>query len=152
MKLMNQEQWDMHNNAINDYHYDTFQDDLIWVRNIITTSKHGEDNNIRGSETILKCLVYYNVFRTWPIDQPTDTGEIDKQSCMVYLNKKWLKENNYLNSDDNLEFDQVQDRFILNGIKYQSTGDSDISQAHNNPLLFFLILKREEVNTGENRY
>lgn len=152
MKHMNQADWDMHNNAINDWQEDAFQEDIILHRMVTTLSLHGEDNNIVPEDIPLKGLVQYNVFRSWPIDQATDTGEIDKQSCMVFLNKKWLRDQGLNNTDDELEYDPAVDRFSIKGTKYMPAGDSDIAQSHDNPLLFFIILKREEVNTGSQRY
>lgn len=149
---MTQEDWDMHKNAINDWHEDAFQEDITWLRNYINRDYHGEDSNHKFDTVNLKGLVTYNFFRSWPIDMATDTGEIDKQSCMAIFNIKWLGDNGYLNQDQQLDINQGDDKFILNGVTYVPSGDSHISQAYDNPLLFFLILKREEVPTGQTRY
>ena len=152
MKFMSQENWDMHNNAINDWHEDAFQEDIIWLKNYINRDYHGEDDNHKFDTITLKGLVTYNFFRSWPIDMATDTGEIDKQSCMVMFNLKWLGDNGHLNADGQLDLNPGDDKFILNGVTHVPSGDSHISQAYDNPLLFFLILKREEISTGQTRY
>lgn len=152
MKNMTPKQWKMHIDTINDFHEDAFQQDIIWVNNITTLSKHGEDNNIKSRTINLKGLVYYNVFRSWPIDQGTDSGDLDKQSCMIYLNKKWLEENGYLNNDGEFAFNPDHDRFIIKGNKYFPSGDSDVAQAYDNPLLVFIILKRDQIPTGKIKY
>lgn len=152
MNFMKPEDWNMHINAINSWHEDAFQEEIIWERAVTTRDYDGEDNNLRPESITLKGLVSYNFFRTWPIDQATDTGEIDKQSCLVMLNLKWLNEQGYLNEEKHLDYDPGHDKFIINGISHVPSGDSPISQAYDNPLLFFIILKREEIDTGFTRY
>lgn len=144
--------WAKHINAINAWHEDAFQQDIIWKKNIVNRSYHGEDDNYRDREIILKGLVSYNFFRSWPIDQPTDTGELDKQNCMAIFNIKWLEEQGHLNEHKQLKFDPGDDKFIINGITYVPAGDSQVSQAYDDPLMIFIILKREEIETGNERY
>ena len=149
---MTEADWNMHKNAINTWHEDAFQQEITWLRNIVNRDHNGEDGNFRQESVVLKGLVSYNFFRSWPIDQQTDTGEIDKQSCMLILNLKWLGDNGYLNGENQLDFNQGDDRFIIDGIKHAPSGDSQIAQAKTDPLLFFIILKREEVETGNTRF
>ena len=152
MKLMTPEQWAMHINAVNDFHEDAFQEEITWMSTATNRSYHGEDSNHREIAIQLKCLVLYNYFRSWPIDQATDSGEIDKQSCMAIFNIKYLQELGYLNEFGQFDINQGDDKFILNGLVYVPSGDSQVSQAYNNPLMTFIVLKREEINTGDQRY
>ena len=64
------------------------------------------------------------------------------------LNLKYLRDNGWLNSNGNFDYDVSMDRFIHDGIIYKSTGETKICQAQDEPLLVMLILKREEINTG----
>lgn len=152
MSLMTPEQWAMHIDVVNTFHEDAFQEEILWMRTATNRSYHGEDNNHREEGIPLKTLVMYNYFRSWPIDQATDSGEIDKQSCMAMFNLKWLGEQGHLNEFGQFDINQGDDKFILNGLVYVPSGDSQISQAKDNPLMTFIVLKREEIPTGNTRY
>lgn len=153
MKLMTDKHWKMHNDAVNTFHNDAFQQTIIWKKNTVRTNLFNEDHGQTYSNINLLGLVQYNQFRAWPITRMTDSGEIDKQSCLVYLNNKYLEENNLLNSHGQFQYDAGKDFFEINGVTYKAMGDSQASQVQNsNPQLFFLILKREDIMTGDNQY
>lgn len=153
MKLMTDKQWKMHNDAVNNFHDDAFQQKVIWQKNIIRTNLYNEDYGQHYEEIEIYGLLQYNQFRAWPITRMTDSGEIDKQSSLLYINNNYLRENNLLNSEGQFEYDAGKDFFIVNGVRYKSMGDSQASQAENsNPQLFFIILKREDLLTGDNTY
>ena len=152
MKLMKQTDWDKYIQTMNDWQEDAFQQKLVWKRFITYQNKHGEDNKPLFEDVELKGLLHYNYFRAWSVTQSTTTGEIDKESCLLYFNKKYLKEQGYIKNDNTFDFDPAMDRFILDGITYKSTGESQAGQAHDSTLFYFLVLKREETNTGDNRY
>ena len=152
MKLMKEKDWEKYIKSINDWQEDAFQQTLLWKKFITFQNKHGEGNKAIFEDIELKGLFHYNYFRAWPVTQATTTGEIDKESCLLYLNKKYLKDNGYINNTETLNFDPAMDRFILDGITYKSSGESQAGQAYDSTLFYFLILKREENNTGENRY
>lgn len=152
MAHMKQINWQEYRDIINEWQEDAFQQEVTWNRLITSLSKNGEDNNERFKDIKIKGLLQYNNFRAWPITLPTDTGEIDKESCMLYLNIKYLKDNNYTNAHNQFKFDPAMDRFTINGVKYKAMGDSQVSQAHDQPLLLFIVLKREETITSETVY
>lgn len=152
MNLMTPEQWAMHIDTVNLWQEDAFQETITWMSSATNRSYHGEDDNHRENAIELKCLVLYNYFRSWPIDQATDSGEIDKQSCMAIFNLKWLETQGHLNEFGQFDINQGDDKFILNGLTYVPSGDSQVSQAYNNPLMTFIVLKREEISTGNSRY
>lgn len=152
MGHLTQAQWDKYTTAINDFHDDAFQQDVI-LRQLITVDDiHGEDTNQRTEDFLLKGLIQYNYFRGWPINQVRDSGEIDKESCTLYLNVKYLSERSLLNPENHLLFDPALDRFLIDGIVYKAFGDSKAAQAKGSTLLIFIILKREETNTGSEVY
>lgn len=149
MAHMTQADWDRHIETINEYHEDAFQQEITWRKNITNLNRYGEDSNVRYKDITIKCLIDYNSFRTWPINLSSDTGILDKQSLVAYFNIKYLRDLGYLDSNDIFNFNPGLDKFIVNGILYRTEGESQVSQAHNMPLMIFLILQREETSTGD---
>lgn len=152
MALLNPEDWQSHIDIVNDFHNDAFQQDVIWQRTIRKLSSHGEDSGPKTENIILKGLLQYNNFRSWPINKDEITGQVDNESNLLYLNLQYLKDNNYLNSDGQFIFDPGMDKFIINGVKYSPKGDSQAAQASDTVLFHFIVLKREEVDSGNNPY
>lgn len=149
---MTQAQWDAYENILNEWQEDAFQQIITWRKSVVILSKHGEDNNERFEDKELRGLIQYNYFRAWPINQPSDSGELDKESCLLYLNIKHLRDNGYTNNFNQFKFDPAMDRFVINGVTYKAFGDSQVAQAHNKPLFVYIILKREETETSKNIY
>lgn len=152
MAHMTQKQWDRYIAVINEWQEDAFQQEIIWKSNITNLNRYGEDSNVRYHDISLRCLIHYNNFRTWPINLFTDTGEIDKQSVMVFFNIAYLDSLGYADENGVLMFDPGLDKFIINGVVYTSGGESQVAQAKDKPILSFLILKREETDTGNTFY
>jgi hypothetical protein len=142
--------WAQYKSIINDGH-DTFnQDQIIWLKSRGGIDRNGEDNLTEQFAVVtLLGLFDYNAFRKWPINQTTDTGELDRQTEVILLNIKYLRDSGYLTPAGNFNFQQDADRFIHKGIKYKSTGQTPISQAKDEPLLIMIILSREEILTGD---
>lgn len=151
MAHMTPAQWQRYRDVINEWQEDAFQQEIEYRREIVTQDRYGEDYNKRFERITIKGLILYNYFRSWPMSNMNHVGELDKESCMVYFNIKNLRDQGLLNSHDQFEFDPAYDRFVINGMLYKSTGDSQAAQASNNPLLIFLILRREETDTGSDR-
>jgi len=123
---------------------------MQYINKGITT--HGEDILLKPKSSKLLGLIQYNDYRSWPSTKTTDSGEIDKQNLLLYLNIKYLSDNGFANSDGFLNFDPGADRFIIKGITYKALGESQTAQASEEPLLQFIILKREEIDTVEDQY
>lgn len=151
MAHMTPEQWQAYEDVINEWQEDAFQQDIIFRQEVVTQDRYGEDYNKRKKDKTIKCLILYNYFRSWPMSNMNHIGELDKESCLVYFNIADLRKQGLLNAHDQLQFSPAYDRFIINGVMYKSTGDSQAAQAHSKPLLIFLILKREETTTGKDR-
>jgi len=142
--------WNKYKNAINGLAQALFhQEKLIWMRLIENMDVNAEGINKVFEPIELNCLVGYNDFRVWPMDKETASGAIDTQNMYIILNKKYLSDLGYLNEHEYFAFKPGKDYFILRGINYQDSGDTDVAQAAEEPLLFFLILKRMESLTGE---
>lgn len=152
MSYMSEADWQAYRDVLNTWQEDAFQEDIIWRRLVTRTNAHGEDSNDRYSDTTLKGLLQYNYFRSWPMTQPTDTGEIDKESVLLYLNLKHLDDLTLLDAKKQFKFSPGFDRFVLRGRIYKAMGDSHIAQAKDQPVFIFIILKREETSTGDPVY
>lgn len=152
MGFMKPEDWQKYIDTMNAWQDDMFQQPITWNRYVVTRDLNGEGTNQRMIPTQIKGLVQYNYFRSWPITKIKDSGEIDKESLLVFLNIKYLADNGWANADGNLIFEPSYDRFIINGLTYKSMGESQTAQASNKPLFIFMVLKREELATSEKKY
>jgi hypothetical protein len=130
---------------------DTFNKDIvIWERSQFRISRDGDEvTDEQYAHIQLKCLMNNNDFRTWPITQNTETGEIDIQNMVMILNVEYLRTQGYLTTMGRFDYNQAADRFIHQGLRYKAEGDTSIAQANGQYLLFQVILKREELSTGQ---
>lgn len=152
-KFISPVEWDEYKGIINDWSEDTFQQEVVWRKIVTTIDKNGEDTNRRTQDIIIKGLCHYNYFRSWPINSQTITGEIDKQTVMLYLNIDYLKKLNYINPTTlQFLFNPSEDRFIINGIEYKAMGDSQAAQASTEPILIFIVLQRQNISTPDSIY
>jgi len=142
--------WENYKEVINDGH-DTFNKEIIvWRRSKGGIDRYNEDTLTERFDSInLECLLNFNVFRTWPSFQTTESGELDRQTLAVYLNIKYLDGLGYLSNNNRLDFQPDADRFVYDGIVYKASGDTKASQAQDEPLHYIIILKREEISTGD---
>lgn len=137
--------WGRYKGIINQFQDDAFNDILQLYPQLDYIPIHGEDEAELGPAIEFKCLFLYNYFRTWPIIGYTGTGEVDKQSVVALINLEYLRREH----PDRIEpesgrliYKPDHDLFIHRNDKYMATGDSFVSQADDEPLLFMLILKR----------
>lgn len=154
MSTITDAQWQAFRDAINSAH-DFFNQDIVtWMKRVYGIQRFGEDDSTIPQYTPinLRCLISYNVFRTWPINEETTSGQLDKESVCMILNVNYLSGLGYLDPDGNLNFNPGDDYFIFQGQKYRATGDLPVSQAKDAPLLIYVILKRLGPNTGTIKY
>jgi hypothetical protein len=124
---------------------------ITWKRNKSGLNRYGEDTANGVDSITLMVQLNYNYVRAWPVTQETETGGLDRQSVQVLVNKDWLNEKGYINGAGRFEYDPERDRFVIDGLVYKALGDTDASQAGDNPILFTFILKREDTPTGNKR-
>lgn len=144
--------WNKYKAIINKIAAPNFNGDtLTWVRGLQTVTQFQEQEEPSGVTVDLKVLIGYNFFRTWPITERDQPGEQDNENMLVLINKKYLKDLGYLTPAPNeyFNFRPDADFFIHRGIKYKSEGDTFLSQAYNDPLHLQLVLRREEILTGD---
>jgi len=146
--------WDSYKNVINGFNSDAFNQPLVWRKTVNRISEYGEDNSVQTQDIPLLGLMWYNDYRSWPTTIPTPTGLVDGQSSVLYLNIKYLEDTipEHLNPQGFLKIDSGNDSFIVNGQTYKSTGESQTAQASDKPLILFLILKREETESHNDKY
>lgn len=149
---MTQADWDAHIDAINSFAEDAFQQEVTWIKSASTLSKNGEDDINRTISLMIKGIIQYNYFRSWPSDKKDVAGEVDGESCLIYLNLKYLNDMGYLNANNQFKFSPVLDRFVIEGLTYKADGDSQTAQAGDKPILHFIILKREELTSEQVKY
>ena len=146
--------WQVYKNLINKVHDDFNQDTITWKRFIRGKQRYGEDDISHDNYTDINllCLIAYNVFRTWPMTAKSVAGDLDKESIVVILNKKYLEDLGYLNTNSFFDMDPGKDKFIHHGLEYRASGETQVSQAKDEPLLFYIILSRQETPTGTGKY
>lgn len=147
--------WDSYKQVINDFHNDAFQQEVKWIRtNRNWRTEFGEDNTQYPGNSIqvLKGLISYNTYRSWPTTNPTRSGERDLQNMLLFLNTEYLIENGFTNDGKLLNFDPGRDRFEVQGLIYKSMGESHASQTNDSPLLQFIILEREEADNTSPKF
>lgn len=147
-------QWAAYKRVIDTASESFNQDIVLWRRQIRRLPRYGEDDpNTPGYDDInLNALIAFNVFRTWPMTDETPSGALDKENIVMILNKEYLRGLGYLNAAGFFDMDPGQDIFIHRGITYRSAGETEVSQAGDDPLMFYIVLSREESNTGDSKY
>lgn len=144
-KYISKKSWQKFENVINNFiDQDAGQQPFKWLKYIDVILPYAEDSGEEYEVVNLKGLFHYNHIRVWPYSKPTISGDIDTTSVVLYISKNNLKGGGYLTSDGYWDFNQTQDRFILNGHVYKPSGDTQVSQASDNPLLFFVVLQRDD--------
>lgn len=150
--MLSDQDWAAYRNLINSTQATRFQEEVTWLRTVTAVSRYGEDipNEDQYNEIQITGLIQYNTFRSWPLNQNTNSGEIDKESMVLFLNLKYLDDLGYLDSNKNFNFNRGLDRFRIKGVLYKPSADTDAAQAFNDPLLTMVVLKREEIESGDN--
>ena len=140
--------WKRYKNVIDWFATQANQVNVIWHRFIPYLDRYGENLDEKFEDVELPVLVKYNYFRDWPIAKNTETGQIDSESCELYLNKQQLANLGYLNSHGYFNFNPEMDRFTLNGIKYRAQGDTEAAQGGPHELFQLVILQRVPEDSG----
>ena len=143
--------WIRYKESINQAHSDFNQEVITWKRAEVFMNRYGEDPSGAGAsftDIPIKVLIQSNYFRSWPVTKTSESGEVDKESLMVILNYKYLYDLGYITPNKYFDFKPDIDRFVIKGREYKPFGDLDAAYANDEPLLFYLILKRERTNTG----
>lgn len=122
---------------------DSGRQKIIWASHIDQILSYGEDNLPQYVFNVIEALCYYNAFRNWPINKSSVSGEQDEENLSIMISKQYLADMGYLDSNGYFDFNWAEDRFIINGIPYRPTGDTNVSQAKDEAIIFLIILKRD---------
>ena len=130
------------------------QDIVIWRRHTRGFQRYGEDiiDNENYTDINLNSLVAFNIFRLWPMAKETIGGALDGENIVLMLNKKYLEGLGYLNADGFFDMDPGKDKFLHRGIEYRPSGETEVAQAGDTALMFYVVLGREETKTGTAKY
>jgi len=143
--------WDRFEQVINQTAFDLFfQKNITWHRLVKKLDPHGENyENVNYTAVTLKALIDPNVTRERPLQGFSITGQLDGQYCWLILNKKYLNDNGWLTNAGHFDYNLGKDYFEIDNIRYRAHSDSNASQTDSDNVLFYILLKREEYNTGE---
>ena len=147
-------QWQTYKNIINKAHDSFNKDTITWHRYIRGFQRYGEDTKASEDYThiTLNCLIAYNFFNRGPLTKETTSGALDKQNIVLMLNKKYLEDLGYLNSEGFFDMDPGKDKFTHRALPYRAAGETEVAQAGDDPLMFYIVLRREEIVTGDAKY
>ena len=144
MKLVNDKAWSRYKKTVQDFlDQDAGRQPIIWAKHINQLLSYGEDSSPQYIFNVIEALCYYNAFRNWPINKSSVSGEQDEENLSIMISRQYLAEKGYLNADGYFDFNWAEDRFIINGIAYRPTGDTNVSQAKDEAIVFLIILKRD---------
>lgn len=122
---------------------DAGRQDILWAHRLDQLTPFGEDYKPGYFLRTIEALCYYNAFRNWPINRETPSGELDEENLSIIISKQYLESRGYLNAQGYFDFDWSSDRFVINGITYKPSGDTEVAQAKDEALAFLIILKRD---------
>ena len=143
-KFLSNKAWNKYKKIIKDFmDKDAGRQVVTWMRHIDKIEAFGEDVGDQYLPVQLEALCYYNVFRNWPINKPTISGELDDENLTIYVTKRQIETLGYINSEGYWQLNWSEDRFVINGITYKPSGDTQVAQAKDEALCFIVILKRD---------
>lgn len=147
--LVSDKMWSKYKHIVQNFiDRDAGLQEVIWLKHLQYPLPFGEDNDEDNYESIpLQALINYNSFRTWPLNVGTPSGELDEINCAMLVSQNQLVEKQLVNEKGYWNFDCVLDRFIINGETYISKGDSQVAQAKDTPIVFQVLLRRQEDGT-----
>lgn len=123
---------------------DAGRQEITWAKLLDMPPTHAEDYYPVYQPIKIEALCYYNSFRNWPINKETVTGELDDENLSIMVTDTFIKSIGHLNENGYWDFDWSSDRFIINGIVYKPSGDTQVAQAKDQALVFLVILKRDK--------
>lgn len=140
-KYVPKAEWEKYQQILEDFiEQDAGTQIFKWLRYVNVPLPFGEDQGEIYLPIELEGLFQYNYIKVWPTTVNTVSGALDTTSITLFVTKNQLREKGFMNADDYWNFNNVSDRFIVNGKVYKPSGDTQLSQVANNPILIFVIL------------
>lgn len=144
-KLIPNKSWDRYKKIVRTFmDVDAGRQEITWAKHVDLLPTHAEDYYPVYRNITIEALCYYNSFRNWPINKETVTGELDDENLSIMVTDSFIKSIGYLNDNGYWDFDWSSDRFVINGIVYKPSGDTQVAQAKDQALVFLVILKRDK--------
>lgn len=141
MELISSQDWAKYREVINNA-FDTFADKVITLQQFTHENfNYGEGGAVYNPLSI-PALMNYNVYRTWPVNDTTHSGTVDKENVQIILNYDLLNSLGLI-FDGRFLFKPQQDYFIIDGEDWIDSGITNASQAPALPLFVDLILMRK---------
>ena len=151
--LVSNRSWDRYKKHINGFlNRDAGRQTVIWCKHLNQMLSHGEDTIPTYRKVEIEALCSYNAFRNWPLNTYSVSGESDDENCSLLVSMDYIKNlesGRYLKTIGDSEVDTYwglnwqEDRFIINGLTYRPSGDTQLAQAKDEALVFMVILKRD---------
>ena len=143
-KFISNRAWETYKKIIKNFlDIDSGRQPIHWLKHINQLNPYGEDIGDKYFDIKLEGLCFYNAFRNWPINKVTSSGELDEENLTIYISKSQIEAKGYLTEDGYWQFNWSEDRFIINGICYKHSGDTQVAQAKDEALVFLVILRRD---------
>ena len=143
-KFISNRAWETYKKIIKNFlDIDSGRQPIHWLKHINQLNPYGEDIGDKYFDIKLEGLCFYNAFRNWPINKVTSSGELDEENLTIYISKSQIEAKGYLTEDGYWQFNWSEDRFIINGICYKPSGDTQVAQAKDEALVFLVILRRD---------
>lgn len=144
MKYVSNKAWNKYKSIIQDFlDKDAGRQKIVWAKHVDQMLSYGEDFTSQYYYNNIEALCYYNAFRNWPINNSTVSGELDEENLSIMISTQYLREHGYLNEEGYFNFNWAEDRFIIKGISYRPSGDTNVAQAKDEALVTLIILKRD---------
>ena len=143
-KFISNRAWETYKKIIKNFlDIDSGRQPIHWLKHINQLNPYGEDICDKYFDIKLEGLCFYNAFRNWPINKVTSSGELDEENLTIYISKSQIEAKGYLTEEGYWQFNWSEDRFIINGICYKPSGDTQVAQAKDEALVFLVILRRD---------
>lgn len=148
--LISDADWAAFKSAIDEFCNDAYNKDIIWRRLRKNIDRFGEGTEMDFDDLPIQVFVSYNFRRYWKNVKASETGKLDENLCIIFLNKQYLADNDFLNEEGYFKFNPEYDKFIIDGASYEPYGENPMSQADTTNLLFQIILVPSKHPEGVN--
>ena len=143
-KYVSNKAWERYKKIIQKFlDFDAGRQVIYWMKHVDQMLAFAEDSTPQFISIPIEALCFYNAFRNWPLNKATVSGALDEENLSIYVSKSNIEKLGYLSSEGYWDFNWEEDRFVINGITYKPSGDTQVAQAKDEALVFMVILKRD---------
>lgn len=145
MTYVKDKSWARYKTIVNNFiNNDAGKQSFLWLHKIDQMPAFGEDRPVAYVPALLEGLFHYNYIKTWANNRQrdTDSGELNQGDQVLYISADLLRKGGYIDENNYWDFNWAEDRFIINGQVYQPGGDTQVAQAKEEALLYFIIMQR----------